>query len=272
MGVKPIFQMPALSISPIRATRDNVADLLVLKLDGSLSLLTHGVLELPLSPTPPNDPARRIIALTHPIYSSVVLERANGSLLRLSLDLIARDHLVSDCLVAVSFALPANTFFVLHRKFLERWSAKKYSFILGVEFEAFQSSLLSVLGLEEDPSEVSQDEPDAWAKLAATETFEKFIEDPVLRKLQLPKRANASHWKKPVKKPHDFIGPVLHALHLVAEEKRVFLPTIEGIPRLAPLICRLAMIVRPEWADYWKRHCPDAIPVWPTAPSTGTYH
>ena len=264
MSAQPIIQLSAISICPIRATRD-VADLLILKPDGSLALLTHGTMELPLSlPLPDN---RRIAALLHPVYSSVTLELSDGSYLRISLDLIARDHLVSDCLVAVSFALPADMFFTLHRMFLQKWAATKFSFIIGAEFRAFESSLLHVLGLEEENPSTAHEADDAWTTLATTESFDKFCEDPLLRKLQLPGSGRRSEWKQTTRKPHPLIGPVLHALHLVAEEKRVFLPTLEGIPRLAPLICRLAMIVRPEWADYWKRHCPGAIPVWPT-PST----
>ena len=273
MSVSPITHYPALSIAPIRATRNIVADLLVLRPDGSLSLLTHGTCELPLSLTLPASSARRrIVALSRSIYSSVTLEFSDGFQLRLSLDLIARDHVVSDCLIAVSYALPTEMFFALHKAFLQRWSAKKYSFILGIELQAFEESLLHVLELGGGEASEDSSERSAWSRLAKTETFDKFCEDPVLRRLQLPSRTPPQFMIKPEKKPHALVGPVLHALHLVAEEKRVFLPTYEGLTRLAPIICRLAMIVRPEWADYWKRHCPGALPIWPTPHAAGAYN
>ncbi|KAI0743730.1 hypothetical protein C8Q80DRAFT_1272379 [Daedaleopsis nitida] len=270
-SAQPVTQVPALAISTIRATRDLVADLLVLKPDGTLSLLTHGTCEIPLvfeSDELPN--SSPVVALAHPAYSSVSLHLADGSILRISLDLVARDHLVSDCLVMLSVFLPPEVFFALHRTFLSRWSAQKYSFILGVEFQVLESSLLHILGLEDGGAAVdSTADLDVWTQLATVESMAKFREDPVLKKLRFPKaRSHDEHWTRPVVKRGRYIGAVLHALHLVAEEKRVFLPSIEGLPRITPLICRLALVVRPEWADYWKRYCPNAMPFWPDPKKT----
>ena len=46
--------IPAISIAPVRALRANISDLLVVKPDNSLLLLTHGLHEIPLSLRNPN--------------------------------------------------------------------------------------------------------------------------------------------------------------------------------------------------------------------------
>lgn len=274
MGAQPVTQLPAHAVCTVRATRDSVADLLVLRPDGTLALLTHGTYEIPLSLRLPNAPPTvinipRVVALEHAAYSSVSIQLVDGSFARISLDLVARDHLVSDSMVMLSMMLPPDEFFRLHSTFLSRWSTKRYSFILGVEFEVLESSLLNLLGLE-DEDEMDAVPADAWTQLASTESASKFREDPVLRNLQVPSAPlRGDRWKKAAKERNQYIGAALHALHLVAEEKRVFLPSIEGLPRITPLICRLALVVRPEWADYWKRYCPSAMPIWPDPVLTG---
>ena len=259
MGIRPVTQLPALAITTIRGTRDLVADLLLLKPDGTLGLLVHGTSQLPLaveipqgrSIKRPDNP--RIVGLVHAVYSSVTLELSDGSVVRASLDLIPRDHLVCDCLVMLSLILPPDMFLMLHWSFLSQWAAKDYAFIIGVEFDILVTSLLQTLGFEavEEPVKPCLTD-DAWGQLVVTESSDKYQEDPILRKLQLPSHRPDANWLKPANKPHPLAGAVLHALHLVAEEKRVFVPSYEGLPRLTPLICRLAMVVRPEWADYWK--------------------
>ncbi|TBU29489.1 hypothetical protein BD311DRAFT_777411 [Dichomitus squalens] len=277
MGVQPLTRLPALAIATVRATRDFVADLLLLKPDGKLALLVHGTFELPLSVKLPvirhgrfiKGPNKsHVVGLANPVYSSVSLQLSDESTVRVSLDLIPRDHLVSDCLLMLSFVFPADMFFILHRTFMAEWAATGFSFIIGVEFKIFETSLLQTLGLETEGPLETHLADDPWIRLSATESFDKFQEDPVLRKLQLPGPRPAENWRKPSSKPHPLVSAALHVLHLVAEEKRVFLPSYEGLPRLTPLICRLAMIVRPEWADYWKRFCPNAMQAWPIPSAT----
>ena len=245
MGVKPVMHLPALTITTIRGTRDFVADLLLLKPDGTLCLLVHGTFELPLAAKMPAIAQGRstkkpngshIVGLAHAVYSSVSLELSDGSIVRTSLDLIPRDHLVCDCLVMLSFVLPPNMFLTLHWMFLSKWAAKDYAFIIGVEFDILVTSLLQTLGLETEESVDSCLVDDVWGQLVATESFDKFQEDPVLRKLQLPGRRTSATWRKPVNKPHSLVGAVLHALHLVAEEKRVFLPQKKTLPNELKLV------------------------------------
>jgi anaphase-promoting complex subunit 1 len=41
--------------------------------------------------------------------------------------------------------------------------------------------------------------------------------------------------------------------------------------RFAPVLCRIALAIRPEWADYWKRLVPDAISSWPSPITSGMF-
>ncbi|KAJ3806574.1 hypothetical protein F5876DRAFT_80552 [Lentinula aff. lateritia] len=52
---------------------------------------------------------------------------------------------------------------------------------------------------------------------------------------------------------------VLYTLHTLAEGMRLLVDRYPLLMRLAPVICRIAMYIRPEWADYWRRMCPDAM-------------
>jgi anaphase-promoting complex subunit 1 len=51
-------------------------------------------------------------------------------------------------------------------------------------------------------------------------------------------------------------------LHSLAEEIKVTIDHHRGLFRLVPVICQIAHVIRPEWADYWKRFCPDAVTDW----------
>ena len=65
------------------------------------------------------------------------------------------------------------------------------------------------------------------------------------------------------------LGPILYALHTMGEDMRLSPHRYEDLLRFASLICRIAIIIRPEWADYWKRLCPEAMAGWPSPAATG---
>ncbi|KAL1942433.1 hypothetical protein VTO73DRAFT_6035 [Trametes versicolor] len=282
LSMHPTSRIQANAISPIIATREMIVDLLVLKPDSSLALLTHGTYELPLDLRLPTTSAsvdprhrRRITGFSHVLDKAVTLELSDASSLRISLDLTLRDSLVRDALHMLALTIPADPFFALHQSILRRWSLARYSCIEGVELQVFEEALWEVLDLT--PGE-RLDSPAyaggaAWQKLAANESIARFREDPALRRLHLPGSSTSdAPFRKPSQKPTAMHAAVLHALHHVAEDRRLTVCTFVDVPRLAPLICRLAMIVRPEWADYWKRLCPNAMPIWPPQSMTVLDH
>ncbi|KAI0644745.1 hypothetical protein C8Q79DRAFT_913177 [Trametes meyenii] len=272
-GTLRTYRLPpqaALAVSSIHATRDVVADLLVLRPNGTLTLLTHGTYELPLRldfPAPPGGDGpvqdRRIVGFSHLLRSAVSLALSDGSAVRISLDLSPRDALVRDLLYMLALTIPREPFFVLHQSFLQRWSAKGYSCMEGVEFQIFEDALWETLGLEAG-EQFGGEESLPWQKLATNESIARFREDPTLRNLKLPGSSTCNTpFRRPVARPSVHHAAVLHALHHVAEDRRLSVSTFVDVPRLAPIICRLALVVRPEWADYWKRLCPTAMPIWP---------
>ncbi|KAI0633465.1 hypothetical protein C8Q77DRAFT_789189 [Trametes polyzona] len=277
LRVRPKSHIPASAISPIIATRDGIADLLILRPNGSVSLLTHGTCELSLDVKLPDAPEAdsvhppRVVGFSHALRNAVSLVLADGSSVRVSLDLTLQDLLVKDILYMLALTLPADMFFALHRSLLLKWSASGYSCVGDAELQAFEEALWEVLDLERGDALGTTPDNDgaAWHKLAATESIARFREDPALRGLQLPgSSTNAAPLRRPMRKPAVHHAAVLHALHHVAEDRRLSVSTFADVPRLAPLICRLALVVRPEWADYWKRLCPSALPFWPSQSMT----
>lgn len=279
LRIHPKSCVQASAISPIIATRETVDDLLVLQPDGTLSLFTHGTYELPLDlriPTASVDEqpwqARRVTGFSHVLGSAVSLKLSDASSLRISLDLTVQDSLVRDVMYMLALTLPADPFFALHQSFLRRWSSRGYSCAEGVELQMFEEALWEVLGLgpSEQLSNATDEGNAAWQKLAANESIARFREDPALRDLRLPGSSTCDPpFRKPLRRPTAHHAAVLHALHHVAEDRRLTLSTFSDVPRLAPIICRLALVVRPEWADYWKRLCPNAMPIWPSQSMTG---
>ncbi|KAI0674923.1 hypothetical protein C8Q78DRAFT_965335 [Trametes maxima] len=262
----------ALAVSSIYATRNTVADLLILRPGGTLSLFTHGTFELLLglklpAPSEADSSAqdRRVVGFSHLLRSAVSLVLSDASVVRVSLDLSPRDALVKDLLYMLALTLPKEPFFVLHQSFLQRWSAKGYSCLEGVEFQIFEDALWEILGLKAgEQFSRGGEESLAWQKLAANESIARFREDPALRNLKLPGSSTCDDpFRRPVAQPTVHHAAVLHALHHVAEDRRLSVSTFVDVPRLAPMICRVALVVRPEWADYWKRLCPTAMPIWP---------
>ncbi|KAI8994045.1 hypothetical protein BD414DRAFT_513664 [Trametes punicea] len=285
LRLHPIAPLQAKAVSPIISTRESIRDLLVLRPNGDLSLFAHGTHELPLDiALPPRsslaDPAqlgqeRHVVDFSHPLGSCVTLQLSDRGAVRVSLDFTSRDALVKDLLHMLALTLPAEPFFTLHRLFLTRWSCTGYSFVQDVELRAFEEALWEFLGLQagEQFDNTGSEGSVSWQKLTANESISRFREDPALRKLRLPGSSTCNApFRRPIQKPGVDHAAILSAIHHVAEDRRLSVSFFVDIPRIAPIICRLALVVRPEWADYWKRLCPSAMPIWPPQSMTVLDH
>ena len=97
IALSPSIRLNALAIAPVRAIRHNVFDLLQVKSDGSLSLLTHGIYELPIrlkgtaGARVAVPEAGQILSLKDGIESSVTLCLRGGTSTRLTLNLYPSD-------------------------------------------------------------------------------------------------------------------------------------------------------------------------------------
>ncbi|OCH86063.1 hypothetical protein OBBRIDRAFT_890739 [Obba rivulosa] len=294
LKVTSVATQSATSIAPVRATRFTVRDLLVRRPDGTLHILTHGLRELAvilartrapvtegIAPMEIDDHREEahtflhpgeIVALKDAVGSSVTAMLSDGTQARATIGLIPHDDLTLQCLLMLTMVLPAEESFALHSRFLAKWSLADWATADGVEFQCFSSALYEVFQLPQEPQALDAKAP-AWMALHKTAAASRFREDTVLRKLQLPPPppvpvASTSSLKL-AGKPHHLLAPILNALHHVAEDMRLAMSRYHTLLRLVPVICRIALVIRPEWADYWKRLCPDALDVWPS-PSAAT--
>jgi anaphase-promoting complex subunit 1 len=284
--VSILGQLPAISITSMRATRDKVWDAIIVKPDGRLSLLTHGLRELPLQPEGRGDrhdlmdidggavSGRKIIAVEDVIFSSITIVYDDGSKMRTSIDVIPSDITISQAFQVLAQTLPAQYCFSLHRAFLQIWSSRHFSMSDGVEFTCFEAALAQVFNLGDvivQPAP-ARDLSHAWQALSHASSHDRFSADPALARLKLPSRTKTSKPSKHTSKPHQMLAPVLYALHTMGEDMRLAPHRYEDLLRLASLICRVALVIRPEWADYWKRLCPDAMKGWSSPVTTGEWN
>lgn len=287
MLVTPLHEFSALSTTSLRATRATVWDLLVVKPDGQLSLMTHGLCEIPVQVC---DPLERsldtvvldthvsslnlrhgpFIAASDSLWGTTTLTYQDGSRTQVTFDLSPLDRLVVDCFHLLALILPTEVTFPIHRLFLENWSAKAWSTSENVQYECFCSSLYTTFGLANLAPPVSTD---PWIRLATSASHDHFVEDPALSKLRRPPSIPPPQPLQYVHEgnaSHEWLAPVLYGLHILAENLRLSVPRHQDLRKLAPIICRIAIVVRPEWADYWKRLVPDALSGWPSPLTTRT--
>ncbi|KAF8990247.1 hypothetical protein BDQ17DRAFT_1372131 [Cyathus striatus] len=275
MKVGPEPSFPGISATSVCATRGSFRDLLLIKPDGRLSLLVHGICEVPVvlkealshGMRPQNVDSRhsRVVCVEESHSSTVTLAYEDGRRAVASFDLSPTDQLTKDCLQALSAVLPGSIMFPLHMLFLEYWSKHNFSTADVTEFECFRRALYTQfeLGNTKPPNP-----SDPWSKLGQSQSHANFRDDPALRNLKLPPNTIP---RKPIpssSQPSMMIAPVLYTLHTLGEYLRLQVSRFNSVLLLAPIICRLAIAVRPEWADYWKRLVPDTMDTWPSTDTT----
>ena len=281
-----LTQLPAISIASVRATRERVWDAIIVKPDGRLNLLVHGLRELPLQLDRKDrrgdlmdvdgglasiSTGRRISSVEDATFSSITLVYGDGSKMRTSIDLIPSDTTTAQGLQVLAQTLSGEYCFSLHRAFLEIWSSRRFATSDGAEFNCFEAALAHVFNLGDviaQPAPI-RDVSHAWQALSQSPSHNRFTTDPALARLKLPAYVEMPRPGKHVSTPHKMLGPILYALHTLGEDMRLAPHRYEDLLRLASLICRIAVVIRPEWADYWKRLCPDAMTGWPTPATTG---
>ncbi|KAF8954432.1 hypothetical protein BDZ97DRAFT_1928284 [Flammula alnicola] len=281
MFVTPISEIPALSATSLRATRGNVWDLLVVKPHGQLSLLTHGLCEIPvqvqyqpekvqgkgeldmdISISPEQGPHGQVVFAQEAQWGTTTLIHEDGWKSQITFDLCPLDKLVIECFQLLALILPPELTFEIHRLFLEKWSAMTWSTAENVEFECFSSSLYAVFGLE---FQVVAPPSDPWLRLFHSRSHDHFAEDPALKFLRLPPLIPPPRPIQRTEPPHPMLAPLLYGLHTLAEHLRLSIPRQKDLLKFAPIVCRIAVAVRPEWADYWKRLVPGAMSDWPSS-------
>ncbi|KAH0579751.1 hypothetical protein H2248_002588 [Termitomyces sp. 'cryptogamus'] len=284
----PLTHIPAISVTSLRATRENVWDLLIVKPDHKLAIIMHGTQELPIqlgclqrstsiaddnsmqvdSNTPSSVDHGPIVAVHSGHSSTVTVTFKDGWKERVTIDLVPHDPLISQCMQILSLILPSDYIFALHTMFLQRWSASGRPTANGADFAQFSDTFFSCFLLPYGACPVD-DRP--WSMLGLSPSHDRFIDDPALRGLEMPPTAppkNSVISPAEKRKPHFLMAPALWALHALGENLRLIIDQYQSLIRLVPLICGVAQGVRPEWVDYWKRLCPDAALPWPSPATT----
>ncbi len=283
MLITPVHEISALSTRSIRATRANVWDLLVISPHGQISLLTHGLCEISVKIHDPLDertdmsgpnmpllpePGRHgsVVAASEAHWGTTTLTYEDGWESQVTFDTFPTDKLVVECFQLLALILPTELTFPIFGLFIEKWSAKAWSVAENVEFECFSTSLYSAFGLAFPDLPPSTD---PWLRLSNSTSYGHFTEDPALRRLRPPPITTPHrplhHLVHGGNPPHPLLAPLLYGLHTLAESLRLSVPRHRDLLKLAPIVCRVAVAVRPEWADYWKRLIPDAMSEWPSS-------
>ena len=282
MQVVSLTSMPILSAVAVRATRANVWDLLVVKPQGDLVLLTHGLREIQVQLRRPHEQPKLekadmdldisnpvdleghgvVVAAQDAHWGTTTVVYSDGWKSQVTFDICPQDKLVVECFQLLALTLPTEITFELHCLFLEKWSSLHWSTSQNVEFSCFSGALYQVLGFatEEIPKAA-----DVWSLLATTTSHLRFSEDPVLKHLKTPPTIPVARPMHAALPPHPLLAPLLYGLHTLAEHLRLSISRQQDLLKFAPVVCRVAVAVRPEWADYWKRLVPDALSVWPSS-------
>jgi anaphase-promoting complex subunit 1 len=283
-------KLSALSILTVRGIRHSCADLLVVKPDHSLCLLTHGTRELPLSliPCQTSDAAMdvdggaayyqhhgNLVTVTHGAGTTFTAVFDTGARFRASLGLLPMDGVTLVCLRGLSMTLPQDEFFRLHAGFLAHWSRRGFSTAGSVELDCFVESLSDLLQLPSTSLRRHRTHtavPESvWSRMSHARSRSHFEDDPAFANLVAPEVVQTRKFPLASSAPHPLTAPVLNSLHLLGEDCRLNVLGQHALMKLAPIICELALLVRPEWADYWKRFCPHAIDEWPSSSAASMF-
>ncbi|KAF9257772.1 hypothetical protein L218DRAFT_878559 [Marasmius fiardii PR-910] len=294
----PSSQLPAISTTAIRATRTQCSDLLVLKPDRTMSIMTHGTHEIPVSfisselphpvnhgtlPSPDsmnveNTPSvrvkhehGRISSIFNRLSSSIatILTFDDGYSTRTVVDMTPRDPLTVEVLQQLALCMPADLVFEIHYSFLRDWSKHSFTDCQGLEFDCLVSAFFAAFDIESGitfpqrgPTESTSD---PWQFLGSSLSHHRFRDDSVVQSLDRPPNPSP-RW--PIKhhlsriKANDryrYLVAALYVLHTLLEQYRMLVDRYADLIRLATVVCRIALFIRPEWADYWRRLCPEAM-------------
>ncbi|KAK7027346.1 Anaphase-promoting complex subunit 1 [Paramarasmius palmivorus] len=285
----PLTEVPGLSVSALKATRNGFLDLLIQKPGDLMSIMTHGTYEIPISfiprkraqpaPAPADVTTKKLPALrehgqirsiANTLQSTIftTLKFEDGWVTRTVIDLMPRDPLTIEVMQQLALCLPSDLVFEMHHSFLRLWAAHSFSVADGIQFDCLSRALFQVFNLDSGVISSITDGPpeaDSWHRLSNTFSHRRFAEDPVLRGLVKPTDPAQSlppvH-HLPIIKGTDkyrYLVGALYVLHTLLEQYRMFVHRYPDLIQLGKVVCRIAMYIRPEWADYWRRLCPEAM-------------
>ena len=280
MKVELLQDMQATSVASVRSTRPTVKDLLLVKPDGSLGILTHGIRQINIQPrrectqrAPPEtktDTSSRpnasfsVARVEERTESCATFIMENGEKMYGSLVFSSPDVLVHRCFEVLAMALPSELAFAIRLEFLHLWHEQGLFTIEDTVIICFRRALFKILHVADPDRERGVL---CWDNLSQSPLCDDMSEDVSLLGLTHPPPARRENAPPDfhIVKPHPLAGAALNALHHLAEDMRINLEQQILVLRMVSIVCTIALVVRPEWADYWKRLCPDITLKLPSA-------
>jgi anaphase-promoting complex subunit 1 len=257
----------ALSIARVNCLRPRTYDLVVATIRNGLLLFALGHNPLPLQIGDFMDRglghATAIVGLTDDIGSCATLIFADSSRSRARFKIRQRDGLVSSALEAISMTIPGENFCALLLRFLHHSQTSSMPGSNEDDVDCLRRAIADTFNI---PSIIrhSPSPEDPWTASFDSNARKVFDEDPAMKFLRTPQRVRPSRLSLPTMAPHPMLTPTFNTFHTWLEDQRLSLATEHIVIKMASLICDIGMVIRPEWADYWKRLVPEALPEWPS--------
>lgn len=272
---------PALGVVNVRALRRKTNDLLVLRPDCSLFLVSgfeyYGI-AVAQDPSNQSAPLRlvwagdgfwkgdeesqgilKVDALHQSVGSHVSLV-ANSKTYTVSFDLAPANMLTSDALDVLRYGLPREKWNVVRRRRLRLWISRGLPTSSTEELDCLWIALFEVLGasfIPVDPATLKQ----SFNKLTDTASHSRLADDAILLNFRLPQhQPRITSNSFPTLSP--LAAPVLYALHVLAQSLRIDITRSHELSLLLKPVLRLSSQIAPAWTDYWSRICPDVEEAW----------
>jgi anaphase-promoting complex subunit 1 len=285
------------SVAAVKACRRKIWDLLTLKSDHTLSILTFEGSELNIdfslndslrsrvgNPTKsPVDVSMqsdadismsssigsrpRVVALRDSIVSNVILELENGDKARLHVNLSPSDPLVESVMVVLASSLKHDHFPRIWTEFLRIWNSNHYSVMPDIQFDCLAKAVLNHWGMGWISAENPASTPTSpWDDMLSSTQHFRLQDDPALSHIVPPTKSPSAlpTYRSLTKSERNSLHILLAGLHVLGEELRLLHYEHESLLRLSSLTVRLAQIIRPGFFDLLKRMYPSSASGWKT--------
>jgi len=255
LGANPLSELQALSAVPVLSTRRDVLDLLYLRPDQSLALVTADGKEAAV-PYPTLPPGRSITSLDGNGTSTVLLALDDGSRRLTTFEPPEPGALATTCLEALAAALPLDDFVQLQSAVFERecqGEAASWSRSRTARRElALQLVLDELFGAQPRAAPTS---PFDEMVQRTSSRVEPGMQDPLAKLRASPQTLGPPAAPEAAPSPlreHD--QAILLALHLVAQDARLASRSEDVVRALGRWVARLAAAKGlVGWVDYWRR-------------------
>ncbi|KAG8803051.1 Anaphase-promoting complex subunit 1 [Serendipita sp. 398] len=269
-------QIPALSITRIRALSGDRYDLLILNLDHSLTLVSAsqslhlGLKWGPKSTIVPFVQATDVSGEIHEnlvkpieflgVYGHhVTIKIEDGTVHPVYFNFQSNNLLVQEIVATLRFALSSPDFDCLLRRYLALWSSRSMSRVPSVELECLWTALCDLLGSDHPFVATNTPKGHNFYALSNTKSHLRFSYDNILSSFKLPLDRSVSGEGSV---SSQIVAPVILALHLLGQSIMIDTTRTSDLRSLVPVIIRLSRDSASEWSDYWYRICPDEGEAW----------